>query len=107
MSDSNRPDVKTSGVAMEEAPVKLGEMLLRMGPGMIIAAAVVGSGELILTPRTGAEAGFTLLWIILLGCVTKVFVQVELGRYAIESGPANRAGDQDSNVLRIYRITFA
>jgi len=91
VSDSNRPDVKTSGVAMEEAPVKLGEMLLRMGPGMIIAAAVVGSGELILTPRTGAEAGFTLLWIILLGCVTKVFVQVELGRYAIESGQTTLA----------------
>ncbi|GIX02372.1 MAG: Mn(2+) transporter [Thermogutta sp.] len=62
------------------------EMLLRMGPGMIIAAAVVGSGELILTPRTGAEAGFTLLWLIILGCVSKVFVQVELGRYAIQSG---------------------
>ncbi|HPZ84207.1 MAG TPA: Nramp family divalent metal transporter, partial [Thermogutta sp.] len=91
MSDSNRPDVKTSGVTMAEAPVRLGEMLLRMGPGMIIAAAVVGSGELILTPRTGAEAGFTLLWIILLGCVTKVFVQVELGRYAIESGQTTLA----------------
>lgn len=69
-----------------EPPRRVSEMLLRMGPGMIIAAAVVGSGELILTPRTGAEAGFSLLWLIILGCVSKVFVQVELGRYAIQTG---------------------
>src|SRR6185312_9157088 len=34
----------------------------------------------------GAEAGFGLLWLILLSCVIKVFVQVELGRYAITHG---------------------
>lgn len=76
---------------IQPPPRRVGEMLLRMGPGMIIAAAVVGSGELILTPRTGAQAGFTLLWIILLGCVSKVFVQVELGRYALETGQTTLA----------------
>jgi len=55
---------------------------------LIIAAAIVGSGELILTPKTGAQAGFSLLWLIILGCVIKVFVQVELGRYAISSSQA-------------------
>jgi Mn2+/Fe2+ NRAMP family transporter len=58
----------------------------RLGPGLIVAGSIVGSGELIATTKTGAEAGFWLLWLILIGCVIKVFVQVEFGRYAISAG---------------------
>ncbi|OYP31730.1 transmembrane Mn(2+) transporter [Rhodopirellula sp. MGV] len=53
---------------------------------MIVAGSIVGSGELIATTKTGAEAGFSLLWLILLGCLIKVFAQIEFGRYAIISG---------------------
>ncbi|MGZ8937669.1 MAG: Nramp family divalent metal transporter, partial [Limisphaerales bacterium] len=58
----------------------------QLGPGLIISAVIVGSGELIVTPKLGAEEGFKLLWFIILGCVLKVFVQIELGRYAITRG---------------------
>lgn len=61
-------------------------MLRFAGPGMIVAGSIVGSGELIATTKTGAEAGFLLLWLILLGCVVKVFAQIEFGRYALISG---------------------
>lgn len=71
---------------VEAPPKTFFAMLRRLGPGMIIAAAVVGSGELIATTTTGAEAGFALLWLIIVGCVIKVFVQVELGRYAVACG---------------------
>ena len=54
-----------------------------LGPGLIIAGAIVGSGELIMTTKTGAQSGISLLWLIVVGCVIKVFVQVELGRYAV------------------------
>jgi Mn2+/Fe2+ NRAMP family transporter len=57
-----------------------------LGPGLIIAGSVVGSGELIATTKTGAQAGISLLWLIILGCVIKVFVQVELGRYTLSHG---------------------
>ncbi|QDT02944.1 manganese transport protein MntH [Rubripirellula lacrimiformis] len=57
-----------------------------VGPGLIVAGSIVGSGELIATTKTGAEAGFSLLWLIILGCVVKVFAQIEFGRYAIISG---------------------
>jgi Mn2+/Fe2+ NRAMP family transporter len=46
----------------------------RLGPGLIIAGSIVGSGELIATTKTGAQAGITLLWLIIVGCVIKVFV---------------------------------
>ncbi|BCS32311.1 hypothetical protein TBR22_A15210 [Luteitalea sp. TBR-22] len=55
----------------------------QLGPGLIISAAIVGSGELIVIPKLGATMGFTLLWFVVLGCVLKVFVQVELARHAI------------------------
>lgn len=57
-----------------------------LGPGLIVASALVGSGELIATTKTGAQAGISLLWLIVLGCVIKVFVQIELARYTISRG---------------------
>jgi len=70
----------------EKPPVTIAGILLRIGPGLIIAGQIVGSGELIATTKTGAESGFWLLWLILIGCVIKVFTQVELGRYTITAG---------------------
>ena len=68
------------------APRDFSGILKQLGPGLIISAVIVGSGELIVTPKLGAEEGFKLLWFIILGCLLKVFVQIELGRYAITRG---------------------
>jgi Mn2+/Fe2+ NRAMP family transporter len=68
------------------APRGLRETLRHLGPGLVIAGSIVGSGELIATTKTGAQTGLVLLWLILIGCWIKVFVQVELGRYTIVSG---------------------
>lgn len=89
----------------QDPPRTLGATLRRLGPGMIIAGSIVGSGELIATTKVGAEAGFSLLWVIILGCVIKVFTQVEFGRYAILccESPAT-ARQQD---IRFERITIA
>ncbi len=57
-----------------------------IGPGIVLAGTIVGSGELLVTTGLGATSGYTFLWLILLSCVIKVFVQIELGRYAIASG---------------------
>ena len=75
-----------TGVATAEPPTTLAGTLRHLGPGVIIAGAIVGSGELFATTGTGATAGVGLLWLILVGCVVKVFVQVELGRAAVATG---------------------
>jgi len=74
------------GSGVMEAPTSILGILRRIGPGLILAGSIVGSGELIATTSTGSEAGFSLLWLILVGCVIKVFVQMELGRYAMTAG---------------------
>ena len=68
---------------ISDPPRTIGATLLRLGPGMIIAGSIVGSGELIATTKAGAEAGFFLLWLIILGCIIKVSTQIELGRYTL------------------------
>ncbi len=61
-------------------------ILSYLGPGLIIAASIVGSGELIATTLTGARGGLNLLWLIILGCVVKVFAQIEIGRFTVSTG---------------------
>jgi manganese transport protein len=67
-------------------PSSLRGIVGHLGPGFIITATIVGSGELIVTPKLGATTGFTLLWFIIAGCALKVFVQIELARVAVSTG---------------------
>ena len=45
---------------------RLSQAIRQIGPGLILAASIVGTGELINTTSLGAKAGFSLLWLILL-----------------------------------------
>jgi Mn2+/Fe2+ NRAMP family transporter len=72
--------------APAEPPQTLLASLAHLGPGIVLASSIVGSGELIATTTTGAQAGFVLLWLILVGCVIKVAAQVEIGRTTLTWG---------------------
>lgn len=94
MSEQSREKAKTvpfDPYALDPAeirtpPVSLREALREIGPGLILAGSIVGTGELIQTTDLGAKAGFTLLWLVIFSCFIKVFVQIELGRHAVASG---------------------
>lgn len=58
----------------------------RLGPGFILSASIVGSGELFATTLFGAKVGFVCLWIILFSCLVKVAVQIEFGRFTVATG---------------------
>jgi Mn2+/Fe2+ NRAMP family transporter len=66
-----------------EPPQSFREILRKTGPGMVLAASIVGSGELILTTTLGAKVGYTMMWLIILSCIIKAVVQSFLGRYVI------------------------
>jgi manganese transport protein len=57
-----------------------------LGPGLILTASIVGSGELIATTTLGATAGYSALWIILVSCAVKVALQLQFGRHTIQTG---------------------
>lgn len=71
---------------IEDPPRTYRGIFRRIGPGLILASSIVGSGELIATTVLGSEHGYTLLWLIVLSCVIKIVVQNELGRYTIGTG---------------------
>ncbi len=72
--------------AHKEPPKGVFGSLRYLGPGLILSASIVGSGELIATTALGAKAGFAVLWVLILGCLIKVAVQLEYGRFCICHG---------------------
>ncbi len=72
--------------SIKDPPKNFWGMLKYLGPGFILSASIVGSGELISTTILGAEAGFVTLWVILVSCLVKVAVQLEFGKHAINTG---------------------
>ena len=81
------PDPYVRSEQTIKAPPRSFRTRLRfLGPGFILSASIVGSGELIATTRLGAEAGWVTLWVILVSCLVKVAVQLEFGRHTIFYG---------------------
>ena len=76
---------------IREPPTNIWGSLRYLGPGFILSASIVGSGELIATTIVGAEAGFMLMWFIIFSCLVKVTVQIEFGKHAICSGESTMA----------------
>jgi Mn2+/Fe2+ NRAMP family transporter len=71
---------------VKPAPDSFFGKLKYLGPGFILSASVVGSGELISTTTLGAKAGFVTFWVILVSCAVKVAIQLEFGKQAIRTG---------------------
>ena len=82
----NHDPYKLSSEAVKEAPKSFFGKIKYLGPGFILSASVVGSGELITTTTLGAKAGFVTLWIIIISCLVKVAIQLEFGKQAIRTG---------------------
>jgi Mn2+/Fe2+ NRAMP family transporter len=76
MAAQERPGVR-------QAPTGLGGLLRNIGPGVVVSGSVVGSGELLVTTRMGAEVGFVFFWGVIVACLVKFFIQLELGRQCL------------------------
>ena len=71
---------------VREPPITVPGRFRFLGPSVIVAGSIVGSGEILLTSGLGANAGFILLWWVLVSCWSKSVVQAELARYCITTG---------------------
>jgi len=85
MKINTDPYIRTKE-GIKPAPTTFFGKLKYLGPGFILSASVVGSGELISTTTLGARAGFVTLWVILVSCAVKVAIQLEFGKQAIRTG---------------------
>jgi manganese transport protein len=86
MSHSNEDNYQLTSARIKEPPTTFFGRLKFLGPGFILSASIVGSGELIATTTLGARAGFIAFWVIIVSCLVKVAVQLEFGKHAILTG---------------------
>ena len=90
-SERIRDPYSRDSSTIREPPKGVWGSLRYLGPGFILSASIVGSGELIATTIVGAKAGFVLMWFIIFSCLVKVAVQIEFGKHAISSGESTMA----------------
>lgn len=63
-----------------------------VGPGVIMVAVGVGSGEYILHPYITVQAGLVFLWAAALGVATQYFLNTEVERYTLATGESAVTG---------------
>ncbi len=64
----------------------LSNIVALVGPGAIILALSIGSGEWLLGPKTAVEHGVRLLWITTVAVVLQTVFNIECARYALYCG---------------------
>src|SRR5699024_11726718 len=57
-----------------------------IGPGIVLAATSIGSGDLITSTSAGADFGISLAWAAIIGVTLKFFVTEGVGRWTLDTG---------------------
>ena len=63
-----------------------------LGPGLVVAAAGIGAGDVVIATVTGARYGTTLLWAIVLAAALKFLINENLARWQLVTGTTLIAG---------------
>lgn len=82
-------------------PSNFGQYLRNLGPGIVVALAWLGTGDLIDASVSGANFGYALLWALLLAVLARFISVSALSRYQL----CNRVGDETimDGYRRIWR----
>ncbi len=72
------------------------------GPGAIMVGMAVGSGELILWPWITARFGAVMAWAPMLAVFLQIWINLEIGRWAIATGETALAGLARASVKISY-----
>jgi hypothetical protein len=70
-----------------------------IGPGVVMAGLAIGSGELILWPWITSVVGAQLLWAAAIGIFLQLWINIEVGRWAIVTGESPFTG-----MIRVIKI---
>lgn len=106
----------TAKVAAEAPRGKLPELTHRelpkapsfwriMGPGVVLLAGAVGSGEYVFWPLLASQHGLALLWAAFLGVFLQYFLNTEVQRYTLATGETAITGF--SRLWKPWGVLFA
>ena len=62
------------------------------GPGAVMIGMAIGSGELILWPWITAKFGADMMWAAALGVFLQLWINIEIGRWAVATGESPLTG---------------
>ena len=100
-------DTQAKPTPVRQPPSGVLPAIRYLGPGLVLSAGIVGTGELIATTALGAKTGFVLLWVILLSCGAKVALQLEYGRYTIAHGRTAIEGWNAAPGPRLWTVNWS
>ena len=90
-------------------PLKQGDMPERKssfwkmtGPGAVMIGMAIGSGELILWPWITAKFGTEMMWAAALGVFMQLWINIEIGRWAVATGESPLTGFARLSKLWVY-----
>ncbi len=66
------------------------ERLRTLGPGLVLAAAGIGAGDVVVASVTGIRFGPTLLWAVVVTAALKYVITEGLARWQLATGETTR-----------------
>ncbi|MFN2489660.1 MAG: Nramp family divalent metal transporter [Actinomycetota bacterium] len=79
------PSKNLPGVPYRDMPEAL-PLKKVLGPGVILLAASIGSGEYVLWPFITSQVGLVAMWAAIVGVFTQYFINMEIERYTLATG---------------------
>lgn len=76
-----------------------------VGPGVILVAGAIGSGEFIFWPYLATKEGLSLLWAAVVGILLQFFLNTEVQRYTLATGETAITGF--ARLWRPWGLLFA
>ena len=75
-----------------DLPERKSSLAKMMGPGLVMAGIAIGSGELIMWPWITSVVGADLLWAAAIGLFLQLWINIEVGRWAVVTGESPFTG---------------
>ena len=97
----NIPPLKEADLPKREKP-----LWKMMGPGIVMAGIAIGSGELVMWPWVTSIVGADLLWAAAIGIFLQLWVNIEVGRWAVVTGESPFNGMARFFKLSVYMFFF-
>jgi len=72
------------------------------GPGAIMIGLAIGSGEMVLWPWITAKFGTEMMWAAALGVFLQLFINMEVGRWAVATGESPFTGFARASRLWVF-----
>ena len=88
------PPLKEAELPAREKPI-----FRMMGPGIVMAGIAIGSGELIMWPWITSIVGAQLIWAAAIGIFLQLWINIEVGRWAVVTGESPFTG-----MIRVFKL---